>query len=207
MDHAASVVAKTNDHHHHPHAPEPSPRRVLVPAAIACSPPVGSDKVAGASHTNQRLLLPRLPAFLTVVLAAVWAGAGGGSSRGPRRPRGMAAAWTAMVLLSSLAGERVLVGATPKGLLTQKEFFEATWDVVNNLDAAKAERKWGVLAAWDVSGVADFSGAFSTQRNEAGPYVCWGRIGLLDHNRRHRPRVHLSRCGFDECRVRIMGHG
>ena len=72
--------------------------------------------------------------------------------------------------MSGLAGERVLVGAAPKGLLTQTEFFEATWDVVN-LDAATSEGKWGVLAGWDVSGVGDFSYAFSTQRNKAGSYT------------------------------------
>jgi hypothetical protein len=80
--------------------------------------------------------------------------------------------WTAMVFGG--LGEWVLfVGATPKGTLTDADFKQATWDVVN-LDAATSEGKWGVLAGWDVSGVGDFSYAFSVSRNEAGLFQSGG---------------------------------
>ena len=45
-------------------------------------------------------------------------------------------------------------------------FKEATWDWVQ--DTTTATSKWGAISDWDVSGVTDFSNAFSTQRNQAG---------------------------------------
>ena len=51
--------------------------------------------------------------------------------------------------------------------LTDAKFMRATWDVVN-LDARVASAKWGILGNWDVSGVKDFSRAFSTTRDKGG---------------------------------------
>ena len=53
--------------------------------------------------------------------------------------------------------------------LTDAKFMRATWDVVN-LDARVASAKWGILGNWDVSGVKDFSRAFSTTRDIGGSY-------------------------------------
>ena len=66
-------------------------------------------------------------------------------------------------------GDRAwFVGATPKGLLTQAEFYQATWDWVQ--DTGAATTTWGSIKDWDVSGVLSFYLAFSTSRNELGSF-------------------------------------
>ena len=50
--------------------------------------------------------------------------------------------------------------------LTDAQFKRATWDYVQN--TATATNKWGDIGDWDVSGVGDFSYAFSSYRNRAG---------------------------------------
>ena len=50
--------------------------------------------------------------------------------------------------------------------LTQSEFYQATWDVINSPSTSVA--KWGPIEDWDTSGVPSFENAFSTYRNEAG---------------------------------------
>ena len=50
--------------------------------------------------------------------------------------------------------------------LTDAQFKQATWDYVQN--TATATTKWGDIGDLDVSGVKDFSYAFSTVRNQAG---------------------------------------
>jgi surface protein len=62
--------------------------------------------------------------------------------------------------------------------LTDATFKEATWDWVQNLptDATAAMTKWGDIARWDVSGVKDFSHAFSKHRNEDGTYALDGNL-------------------------------
>ena len=48
-------------------------------------------------------------------------------------------------------------------------FKEASWDWVQQLpDTAAAMSKWGAIGDWDVSGVMDFSYAFSIHRDKAG---------------------------------------
>jgi hypothetical protein len=46
------------------------------------------------------------------------------------------------------------------------QFKQASWDWVQ--DTTTATTKWGDIGDWDVSGVGDFSYAFSTYRNEEG---------------------------------------
>ena len=58
------------------------------------------------------------------------------------------------------------VEATAKGLLTDGEFKAASWDWVQ--DTTTATSKWGDIGDWDVSGVKDFSYAFSTHRDVVG---------------------------------------
>jgi hypothetical protein len=60
------------------------------------------------------------------------------------------------------AGEPWCVGAA----LSDAEFKTASWDWVQ--DTATATSKWGAIGDWDVSAVADFSYAFSKDRNAAG---------------------------------------
>jgi hypothetical protein len=72
----------------------------------------------------------------------------------------------AIVALFVVGGGQVCVEATAKGLLTDGEFKEATWDWVQNTNTAAT--KWGDIGDWDTSGVGDFSYAFSYNRNEAG---------------------------------------
>ena len=50
--------------------------------------------------------------------------------------------------------------------LTDAQFKQASWDYVQ--DAGAATTKWGDIGDLDVSGVKDFSHAFSTSRNQAG---------------------------------------
>ena len=50
--------------------------------------------------------------------------------------------------------------------LNAAEFKEATWDWVQ--DTATATTKWGDIGEWDVSGVEDFSRAFSQNRDATG---------------------------------------
>ena len=50
--------------------------------------------------------------------------------------------------------------------LTDGTFKQASWDWVQN--QGDATTKWGDIAKWDVSGVADMSHAFSKHRNAAG---------------------------------------
>ena len=52
--------------------------------------------------------------------------------------------------------------------LTQSEFYEATWAVVNS--PSTSVTKWGPIEDWDTSGVPSFANAFTTYRNEAGGY-------------------------------------
>jgi surface protein len=121
----------------------------------------------GTQHDPQ--WLGHLPVFIAGILAIWWlAGMTAVAWRKPHRPPGTAGVWTAMAAVGSL-GDWVLVGATPKGTLTDAEFKQATWDVVN-LDTERATEKWGILGDWDVSVVKDFSYAFSTYRNETGGY-------------------------------------
>ena len=53
--------------------------------------------------------------------------------------------------------------------LTQSEFYEATWAVVNS--PSTYATKWGPIEDWDTSGVPSFKYAFSTLRNEGGRMV------------------------------------
>ena len=69
----------------------------------------------------------------------------------------------------------VRVEAAPKGPLTDGEFKRASWDWVQNATAATAA--WGDIGDWDVSGVSDFSWAFSTTRNVAGNKQSAGDAG------------------------------
>ena len=89
----------------------------------------GNVPALGAPHAGL------LPIFFLVGILAIWWSAGmmAAAWRKSHRPPGTAGVWTAMAV-SSL-GDWVLVGATPKGTLTDAEFKQATWDVVN-LDAA-----------------------------------------------------------------------
>jgi hypothetical protein len=49
---------------------------------------------------------------------------------------------------------------------TDAQFKRASWDWVQN--TASATQKWGTIGDWDVSGVKDFSRAFSTTRDVDG---------------------------------------
>ena len=55
-------------------------------------------------------------------------------------------------------------------LLTQSEFYEATWAVVNS--PSTYATKWGFIEDWDTSNVTTFLRAFYTDRNEAGGQGC-----------------------------------
>jgi hypothetical protein len=66
----------------------------------------------------------------------------------------------------------MFVDAAPKSMLTQAEFYAATWDVVNSPSTAVAT--WGDIGDWKVGGVKDFSHAFSRHRNEKGCGGCGG---------------------------------
>ena len=73
-----------------------------------------------------------------------------------------------MVLVLALGGgERMVVEAAA---LTDTTFKEASWDWVQNLpaDNTAAITKWGNIGDWDVSGVKDFSWAFSMNRDATG---------------------------------------
>jgi hypothetical protein len=50
--------------------------------------------------------------------------------------------------------------------LTDIQFKQASWDWVQNTGTVTT--KWGDIGEWDMSGVGDFSYAFSIHRNEAG---------------------------------------
>ena len=50
--------------------------------------------------------------------------------------------------------------------LTQSEFYEATWEVVNS--PSTSVTKWGPIEDWDTSDVTTLQYAFATHRNEAG---------------------------------------
>ena len=136
-----------------------------------CANEKGEAPLPGAPYDYPRLL-PHLRVFLAVVLAAWWAGMARGPSHRPRRPPGMAVVWMAM-LVGGL-GERMFVGATAKGVLTDVEFKEATWEWVQSncpsvpADCASAEGKWGNIGDWDVTGVKDFAYAFSKHRDVTG---------------------------------------
>ena len=54
------------------------------------------------------------------------------------------------------------------GVLTQAEFYTATWDVVNS--PSTSVTKWGPIEDWDTSGVTTLRYAFSADRNEAGDW-------------------------------------
>ena len=58
--------------------------------------------------------------------------------------------------------------------LTDATFKTASWDWVQ--DATTATTKWGAIGDWDVSGVADFTRALSTVRNEAGEGATNGNL-------------------------------
>ena len=53
-------------------------------------------------------------------------------------------------------------------VLTQAEFYTATWDVVNS--PSTSVTKWGPIEDWDTSGVTTLRYAFSADRNEAGDW-------------------------------------
>ena len=73
------------------------------------------------------------------------------------------------------------VEAAAKGLLTDGEFKAASWEWVQ--DTAAATGKWGDIGDWDVSGVTDFSYAFSINRNEVGgTYVENGNPKAVEMN-------------------------
>ena len=55
--------------------------------------------------------------------------------------------------------------------LTDAQFKQASWDYVQN--TATATTKWGDIGDLDVSGVKDFSHAFSKHRNQAGGSFAW----------------------------------
>ena len=54
------------------------------------------------------------------------------------------------------------VEAVARGILTDGEFKQATWDYVQDTDTATST--WGDIGDWDTSGVKDFSYAFSRLR-------------------------------------------
>ena len=56
--------------------------------------------------------------------------------------------------------------------LTESQFKQATWEWVQ--DTAAATSTWGDIGDWDVSGVKDFSLAFSKHRDAGGSYVTNG---------------------------------
>ena len=66
-------------------------------------------------------------------------------------------------------GPGLFAEAVAKGELTNAEFKEASWDWMQNLpDDSAATTKWDDIGDWDVSGVKDFSYAFSTNRDATG---------------------------------------
>ena len=68
-----------------------------------------------------------------------------------------------IVVVTLLLQVTVVEGTTP---LTNARFKQATWDWVQN--ATTATHTWGDIGDWDVSGVKDFSYAFSNDRNVMG---------------------------------------
>ena len=68
--------------------------------------------------------------------------------------------------LTPIDDEPVFFPSTQVPPLTDAQFKQATWDYVQN--AATATTKWGDIGDLDVSGVKDFSYAFSTYRDQAG---------------------------------------
>ena len=60
----------------------------------------------------------------------------------------------------------LFVGASS---LTDSTFKEASWDWVQ--ETSTATTTWGDISVWDVSGVKDFSRAFSKDRNQEGEYA------------------------------------
>ena len=66
----------------------------------------------------------------------------------------------------------VLLLSTQVSPLTDAQFKQATWDYVQN--TATATTKWGDIGDLDVSGVKDFSYAFSTIRDQAGGSLVGG---------------------------------
>ena len=71
-----------------------------------------------------------------------------------------------LAVLVCCGNQTLFVEAVAKGELTDKEFKLATWEWVQ--DTGTATTKWGDIGDWDVSGVGDFSYAFSVHRNQAG---------------------------------------
>ena len=57
----------------------------------------------------------------------------------------------------------------PAQALTQSEFTQATWNVVNS--PSTSVTKWGPIKDWDTSGVPSFENAFATGRNAAGDWT------------------------------------
>ena len=89
----------------------------------------------------------------------------------------------AIVLAALLAS---CVRAVPKGVLTQEEFAQATWDLLNE---AGAESKWGPIADLDTSIVTNMQNTFRVNRNEAMLWSCCSGVGVctatckeLQHN-------------------------
>ena len=64
--------------------------------------------------------------------------------------------------------------------LTQSEFYEATWEVVNS--PSTYATKWGPIEDWDTSGVPSFFRAFTTFRNETGEYAYNGNSKAATFN-------------------------
>ena len=52
--------------------------------------------------------------------------------------------------------------------LTQSEFYQATWDVINSPIGHVRHHRWGPIEDWDTSGVTTFQGVFSVGRQENG---------------------------------------
>jgi surface protein len=66
--------------------------------------------------------------------------------------------------ISSLPNNNLLL--FHQQLLTQAEFYQATWDVVNS--PSTSVTKWGPIEDFDTSGATTLEFAFTTARNEAG---------------------------------------
>ena len=58
--------------------------------------------------------------------------------------------------------------------LTQSEFYEATWEVVNS--PSTSVTKWGPIEDWDTSGVPSFKRAFTDFRKEDGKFSKDGNL-------------------------------
>jgi surface protein len=111
----------------------------------------------------------KCPGGITRCVAGTWSVSG----NAPCAPCAAASTSCTTAVSSTCTKTTNYVCHVPGAPLTEWDFKQATWDVVN-LDTAATTSKWGVLAKWDVSGVKDFRLAFSANRNEAGSYLSNG---------------------------------